>query len=377
MRTIINIQKRRKVIEGKESVFYVRDKLVDQKKIDRFIQRKGLMQFSNSDLDPIRSQYSAYVECYTPTEAETPAIRRFVRGRSPSLPESSTKRRRPPNPQRKEQSMVRSPDDVPQVTEVVMSMEDSVYKQQQEGPISSEQYHEEIHSNGHVAEGASTKEQCQDKILVIGRPQDGTSPSIVEYAQIQSSQFTPYSTELVKGRHREETSTNQQSSSDNEGTECEPSNLEQQRRPEIPGIVEGSGSAQGIADPDLAPILKTSGAVHITYMIHWPYVSTIYNHSFASPHADSVFDSDEIKVLPEYTYHHYQPIEVSIPTSLHPLPDSLRSSSIKLFYFYHFLQHTARTMAAHDCLANPFKEILPRSKSCNDRSTARNNADRL
>ena len=57
-----------------------------------------------------------------------------------------------------------------------------------------------------------------------------------------------------------------------------------------------------------------------------------------------------------------QPIIVSIPRTLGALPQTLLDNPMNLLYFHHFLNHTARILAPHDCNGNPFRSILPRSK---------------
>ena len=56
-----------------------------------------------------------------------------------------------------------------------------------------------------------------------------------------------------------------------------------------------------------------------------------------------------------------QPVTVSIPRSLGPLPATLLENPMNLLYFHHFLNHTARILVPHDCDLNPFRSILPRS----------------
>ncbi|KAL8840460.1 MAG: hypothetical protein Q9170_001336 [Blastenia crenularia] len=53
------------------------------------------------------------------------------------------------------------------------------------------------------------------------------------------------------------------------------------------------------------------------------------------------------------------PVPVTIPKGLLPLPSILQDNPMNLLYFHHFLNHTARILVPHDCSANPFKNILP------------------
>lgn len=57
------------------------------------------------------------------------------------------------------------------------------------------------------------------------------------------------------------------------------------------------------------------------------------------------------------------PVPIRIPKSLEPLPPTLLENPMNLLYFHHFLNHTARILVPHDCPENPFKTILPKSKS--------------
>jgi len=57
-----------------------------------------------------------------------------------------------------------------------------------------------------------------------------------------------------------------------------------------------------------------------------------------------------------------KPVPVRIPRALEPFPPSLLQNRMNLFYFHHFLNHTARVMVPYDCPENPFRNILPQSK---------------
>ena len=58
-----------------------------------------------------------------------------------------------------------------------------------------------------------------------------------------------------------------------------------------------------------------------------------------------------------------KPVTVSISRTLEPLPSILKDNPMNLLYFHHFLNHTARVLVPHDCSENPFKSILPQSKT--------------
>jgi Fungal Zn(2)-Cys(6) binuclear cluster domain len=58
-----------------------------------------------------------------------------------------------------------------------------------------------------------------------------------------------------------------------------------------------------------------------------------------------------------------KPVRIDIPLMLLPLPESLQSNPMNLLYFHHFINHTARILTPHDCLANPYRTVLPQSKS--------------
>lgn len=56
-----------------------------------------------------------------------------------------------------------------------------------------------------------------------------------------------------------------------------------------------------------------------------------------------------------------QPVPIKILKEFEPLPHYLTDSPMNLLYFHHFLNHTARILAPHDCPDNPLKSILPKS----------------
>lgn len=53
-----------------------------------------------------------------------------------------------------------------------------------------------------------------------------------------------------------------------------------------------------------------------------------------------------------------QPVLVKIPGSLKPLP-SLLQNDMNMLYFHHFINCTAKVLATHDCVNNPFSTVLP------------------
>lgn len=59
MRHIIRVQKKRKLDHDKDSVFYVRERLVDPKNIARFASRKKLKEDENSLTSNLPSGMSA------------------------------------------------------------------------------------------------------------------------------------------------------------------------------------------------------------------------------------------------------------------------------------------------------------------------------
>ena len=58
-----------------------------------------------------------------------------------------------------------------------------------------------------------------------------------------------------------------------------------------------------------------------------------------------------------------QSVPIKIPRSLGRLPPALLENPMNLLYFHHFLNHTARFLVPNDCSENPFKTILPKSRS--------------
>lgn len=59
--------------------------------------------------------------------------------------------------------------------------------------------------------------------------------------------------------------------------------------------------------------------------------------------------------------YYLEPIPVSIPRALEPLPPLLVEQPMNLLYFHHFLNHTARTLLPYDCRDNPFRTVFPQS----------------
>lgn len=101
--------------------------------------------------------------------------------------------------------------------------------------------------------------------------------------------------------------------------------------------------------------------------------------SGTSPSEHSEFDSwlhDTDLQVPEFGFglvsretvfakggYYASPVPIKIPRKLEPLPRTLSENPMNLLYFHHFLNHTARILVPHDCPENPFKTILPKSRS--------------
>jgi serine/threonine protein kinase len=65
------------------------------------------------------------------------------------------------------------------------------------------------------------------------------------------------------------------------------------------------------------------------------------------------------KLVLEKNGYYAKPVPIKIPKSLEPLPPILLENPMNFLYFHHFMNHTARILAAHDCDQNPFRQILP------------------
>lgn len=62
---------------------------------------------------------------------------------------------------------------------------------------------------------------------------------------------------------------------------------------------------------------------------------------------------------PPKDWYYANPVEVSIPHYLMPLPKSLLGNPMNVLYFHYFLDYTSRVLVTHDCGTNPFRTILP------------------
>jgi hypothetical protein len=75
-------------------------------------------------------------------------------------------------------------------------------------------------------------------------------------------------------------------------------------------------------------------------------------------------DFEKEKTLTFALDNYYEnPVQINIPKILEPLPIQLTSNPMNLLYFHHFLNHVARILLPHDCPINPYRTVLPRSKS--------------
>jgi len=71
------------------------------------------------------------------------------------------------------------------------------------------------------------------------------------------------------------------------------------------------------------------------------------------------FGMEEDNLSFEMGGYYHNPINVSLPNILHPLPLKLLQNPMNLLYFHHFLNHTAKCLIPHNCASNPFRSILP------------------
>jgi hypothetical protein len=87
-----------------------------------------------------------------------------------------------------------------------------------------------------------------------------------------------------------------------------------------------------------------------------------HNALVASPDISNLANSVSFHpVSINFDNYYAKPIRIDIPLALLPLPEQLSSNSMNLLYFHHFLNHTARILTPHDCPANPYRTVLPRS----------------
>lgn len=75
-------------------------------------------------------------------------------------------------------------------------------------------------------------------------------------------------------------------------------------------------------------------------------------------HARTKFVSDDDGPFSRNGYYD-QPVPVTIPASLKPLPPMLLQNDMNLLYFHHFLNFTAKILVTHECPENPFRTVLP------------------
>jgi hypothetical protein len=98
-------------------------------------------------------------------------------------------------------------------------------------------------------------------------------------------------------------------------------------------------------------------------------VLSYLNASGESEWDDSPFNpfSSQSKVIAfEPGGYYASPVPIKIPFCLEPLPPKLMENKMNLLYFHHFLNHTARILVPHDCSDNPFRAVLPESKSSSE-----------
>jgi hypothetical protein len=77
----------------------------------------------------------------------------------------------------------------------------------------------------------------------------------------------------------------------------------------------------------------------------------------------SSFDKSERETQTFALDNYYEnPVQINIPKSLEPLPEQLQSNPMNMLYFHHFINHVARILTPHDCPANPYRTVIPKSK---------------
>ncbi|KAF2767474.1 hypothetical protein EJ03DRAFT_329235 [Teratosphaeria nubilosa] len=78
-----------------------------------------------------------------------------------------------------------------------------------------------------------------------------------------------------------------------------------------------------------------------------------------SEFSNSSNEGDSKQIAFEPGGYYAQPVPIKIPRCLEPLPHELLSNQMNLLYFHHFINHTGRILAPHDCPGNPFRSVVP------------------
>lgn len=77
-------------------------------------------------------------------------------------------------------------------------------------------------------------------------------------------------------------------------------------------------------------------------------------------HAESRADSlGPITPPAKDEFYYSQPVPVSFPRELNPLPTFVLENGMNMMYFHYFINYTSRMLVTHDCSSNPFRTVLP------------------
>lgn len=337
MRAIISLQRRRKGEEGKESIFYVRDRLVDKRKINRFAQRKAVGEEASFSGSELIESLSLDIQCYTPTSKDPPKIRSRRWSNSHS------------NDQLGQDADVdrRSPELVPQPA-TARSSDESTQNSNKRRKTSS---HLGENSGSAAQQSAEAASATMNPTMARQYPVSWTSIS----PQL-SNPTNPQSLSLINdlSKRLSPSLLDTFSKTVPSSTKVKDSNFHGDRDLKY-GIDRGFPDLDLPKNPDntvLGGLAQASGIVSLDDA-----------HPESLDNAFSEATGVSGSGIGESRFSYYgKPVIVSIPVSFHPLPSILNGNPMNLLYFHHFLNHTARTLVAHDCSANPFRNVLPRSK---------------
>ena len=211
--------------------------------------------------------------------------------------------------------------------------------------------------------------QLNEETSPSRRYREQTPTPIQNCAGLYRSQSLKHSVEPNSGQsHTSEAQDSVHSEPDQEASllEC---TSEKNPEPELLQSGEGSKDIGKPAELQSTSVSQASDSDEVTYTLQWPIVPL---EGLGAPSDPNLPDHASIahtvvgpfgRAIPVKPFYAAEPIDIRIPISLLPLPAILKDDSTNLLYFHHFFNHTAQSLGAHYCSANPFQTILPRSKA--------------
>ncbi|KAL8869380.1 MAG: hypothetical protein Q9174_004314, partial [Haloplaca sp. 1 TL-2023] len=374
--------------QGKDSVFYVRGRLVNARKIDRFASRKKINWDDASE--PLIRNLPPHVRCITPIHGHLPGPQPQAEDQSARSTSSTSRNGKLPP---KESAHARAVEkrlenaDAAIQSQHAEAIDDFSFPlvpdhEKRMPPPSFELDQYQLYSasqsqNGHIQVSAGTALSFQHNLDGDGRPPKrkeldinqtaaakrhceptrreapGLAPTELPWSPsqlLEDAEPTEASKTLLKIKYGNTAHSDPAPETGEYRTE------NQQQSP----VVETTNTLSSVPEPQLKGLLVDNGLPDDSA---WSSGGQLQTMEHTSPTGITALQRRPYRLsnsvrpngLDRETYY-----ASTIAVTLSSLPYSLWQRPRELFYFHFFIDNTARLLSAHDCVNNDFRNLLPR-----------------